>query len=138
MITTTLPPLSDDEFLKQFEDNSLPPEYFSHLGHLRLAWLYVTKHDLDSAISKTCDGIKSYAESLGAHDKFHYTMTHAFVKIIHQRMLDQGDHGWREFLNRNQDLVNTAAEVLLQYFREETLFSKNARKQLVSADLMPL
>ena len=137
MTTATLPPLSDDDFLKQFEDHSLPPEYFSHLGHLRLAWLYVTKHDLDTAISKTCDGIKSYAESLGAHDKFNYTMTHAFVKIMHQRMLDQGDHGWSEFLNRNQDLVNTAVEVLLQYFREETLFSENARKQLVSADLMP-
>lgn len=76
--------LPDNEFLKQFEAKKLPPEEFTHTGHLRLAWLYINQYELDTAIDKITHGIDAHASSLGAPDKFHYTITEALVRIMQQ------------------------------------------------------
>lgn len=66
---------TDDAFLNAFENCSLPESDFAHSGHPRLAWLYLGRHPLEEAIERTSDGIRKYAASLGAHGKFHRTLT---------------------------------------------------------------
>ena len=139
--------LTDLQFITQFEDLSLDPGYFNHLGHLRLAWLYLLKHDLTTAIDKVCCGIKAYAESLGTADKFHYTLTDAIVRIEHQRMMllqQQLNVGslnagqWSDFIAANADLVNDGQKVLQQYYSPQLLATEQARLGRVEADIKSL
>lgn len=125
--------LSDEEFVRQFEDCSLNPKYFNHIGHLRIAWIYLERLELERANRKVCSGIKKYAESLGAKDKFNLTITDALVKIMATRK--RPFQGWNEFLSDNNDLVNNAIGILLEYFSEDLLFSESSRTSVVKGDI---
>lgn len=125
--------LSDTAFLEQFEQQTLPPEHFNHQGHLRLAWLYLNLFDLATAVDKVCLGIKTYAESLGATDKFHWTITDALVRIMAKRM--GAEDAWPVFLQNNQDLLNDALTILHQYYSEELLNSTEARMAVQQPDI---
>ena len=130
--------LDDATFLEQFENQTLDPVQFSHLGHLRLAWLYLEKNDVDTASKKVCTGIKVYAGSLGAHDKFHMTITDSLVRIIDARIRANQIETWEGFVNNNQDLVEDALSLLERYFSKEVLFSAQAKMTLVTPDLQPI
>ena len=137
---------SDQQFLQQFEQLSLPSEQFNHLGHLRIAWLYLlieqqTKNSVNnfdefSAVNKVCVGIKAYAESLGAAMKFHFTLTKALVIVVANLMdelkvsldknvLDCDD--WRLFTEKNPNLINDAIGVLKGYYSPELLNCDEAK-----------
>lgn len=130
--------MSDSEFLVQFENQTLPPEMFNHIAHIRLAWLYVRVLDVDTATEKTCAGLKAYAESLGAKDKFHLTISHALVRIIALRMNESHASDWPEFIAQNRDLVEDAIGVLCRYFSYDRLMSDKARVELVLPDIQAL
>ncbi len=130
--------LSDFEFVKQFEDQTLDPEHFNHVGHLRLCWLYLQQHDLETAIKKTCTGIQCYAESLGADDKFHRTITEFLVRFINSRINRQPVDSFDAFLLSNQDLVNDAQSVLGQFYSTPLLSSADARLNYMQPDLIAL
>ncbi len=133
---TTL--LTDQEFLLQFEQLTLDPSHFNHIGHIRLAWLYLTQDTLETAREKIIGGIQAYASSLGATDKFHATITHALVQIIAVRMSVVSDLSWETFLAQNSDLVDDAWQVLSTYYSTEMLQSEEARLQSLSPDIKPL
>lgn len=78
--------ITDETFLQQFEKLTLDSKHFNHIGHIRLAWLYICQYGLESAMEKTFVGIPAYAGNLGASDKFHATITDAIVRIIAKRM----------------------------------------------------
>lgn len=130
--------ISDLEFLTQFEDHTLDPSYFNHLGHLRLAWLYLNSHDLDTSISLASSGIQSYATSLGASTKFHLTITDSIVRIMAIRIAKLEQNDWPSFVAENTDLVEDALSVLDQYFTRDKLLSEKARVSLLSPDIQPI
>ncbi len=130
--------LSDEDFLAQFENQTLDEQFFDHIGHLRLAWLYLNQNTLDDAIALVCDGIKTYAESLGVNTKFHLTITDATVRIMSRRIDFLEDRTWQLFLDNNDDLIEDLLAVLLQHFSKPLLFSEKARIALVKPDLQPL
>lgn len=122
MKTATSPtPLDDEAFISAFEDLSLSPELFDHTGHMRICWLYLKRYSLDTALQRTRDGIRSYATSLGATDKFNDPLTKAFVRIMAQRIEANADASWAVFLHQNTDLVKDAVSVIRQY--DATLLS---------------
>lgn len=131
-------PLSNGEFLTQFRNKTLNPVHFNHVGHLRLSWLYLTHHDLETAVEGVCSGIKAYAESLGASTKFHITITDSLVRIMAKRLDVMVNKDWQSFLDQNRDMVDNAVSVLLQYFSRELLFSEAARTTLVKPDVQPI
>jgi len=131
-------PLNDQTFLRQFEDKTLDPVYFDHLGHIRLAWLYLSDNELEVAIPLICRGIQEYAESLGAHNKFHLTMTDAIVRIIANRIRRMNYRSWHAFQQHNADLVNDFRSVLHRHYSEEKLLSEEARVSLLSPDIKPI
>lgn len=126
--------LPDVDFIAQFEQKILPSEDFNHIGHIRLAWLYLQQHELTDAIVKTTTGIQAYAIHLGAKDKFHHTITEALVHIIYNRSLKQANTHFSDFLLANQDLVNDAKAVIQQYYSAEVLTSIEAKKYFVKPD----
>ena len=130
--------LSDREFLMQFKDTSLDPARFNHVGHLRLTWIYLTHHDLETAVYNVCTGIKAYAKSLGVVDQFHLTITNSLVKIMAKRLDAMASKDWQSFLDQNRDMVDDAISVLLQHFSRDLLFSEAARTTLVAPDIRPI
>jgi len=134
-MNTLIHPINDSEFLRQFEDKTLDPEYFDHLGHMRLAWLYLTQHNLDKALALICDGIRAYAESHGDNEKFHLTLTNAMARIMALRIGRNDDKSWDSFLRENEDLVKDFLSVLHRYYSQDLLWSETARTTLVAPDL---
>ena len=130
--------LSNEEFLHQFKNKTLSPIHFNHVGHLRLSWIYLTHHDLETSVEGVCSGIKAYAESLGANTKFHITITDSLVRIMAKRLEAMAQKDWQSFLDQNRDMVDDAISVLLQYFSRDLLFSELARTALVEPDIQPI
>lgn len=130
--------LTDQIFITQFEQCTLNPIHFNHTGHVRLAWLYLQEYDEKTAIDKVCRGIKTYAQSLGANDKFHLTITHSIVKIIALRSKQTHAEDWQEFNAQNNDLLEDCVSILLQYFSKERLFSDLARTQTIEPDIQTI
>lgn len=129
--------LTDTEFLEQFENLTLPPAFFDHEGHIRLAWLYLQISD-KHAEQLICEGIKRYAEHLGAPNKFHYTLTAGIVRIMKQRQSQQSLVSWQHFVAHNQDLMKNAPALLCQYYSQELLASEQARLEIMAPDLNSL
>ena len=126
--------LTESDFQSQFEDQSLPSEYFNHIGHLRIAWIYLSQNSIELALSKTSSGIKLYATSLGAPDKFHVKITDAIIRIISKRREIMKVKDWSLFLSDNADLVEDAIGLLSQFYTKELLFSFTAQTQLIEPD----
>ncbi|MCP5100645.1 MAG: hypothetical protein GY943_34280 [Chloroflexi bacterium] len=135
---TNIQQIDDEAFLTQFENKTLDPLHFDHVGHLRLAWLHLNSHDVDTAVRLTCSGIQAYATSLGATTKFHLTISDSIVRIMAKRMDLMPEKKWGLFLDQNSDLVEDALSVLHQYFSKDVLFSEEARISLVQSDIRPL
>ena len=129
--------LQDADFISQFEDCSLSPAHFDHRGHIRIAWLYVDKYGPAAALEKLVTGIRRYAGSLGADDKFHYTITAALLQILEQRQSECQAADWQVFIDRNPDLLADAQQLLLRHYRQDVLFSEAAKAGWVEPDLQP-
>ena len=130
--------ITDEQFLEQFENQTLNPELFDHLGHLRLAWLYLNQHRLEIAIEKVTNGISTYASSLGASDKFQHTLTEAIVRIMANRFNSGNEDTFEAFLATNTDLVDDIWSVVNVHYSDERLNSDSARASFVSPDLLPI
>ncbi len=127
--------MDEKEFLKKIEDLSLPADKFNHRGHLWLGWLYIRDNDLGVASQKLNTGIKKFAKSLGAHGKFHYTLTTTFACAIKSRF--RNNETFDEFLNSNQDFVSEAMKIIGTHYSSELLGIDEAKRGLVRPDKKP-
>jgi len=131
-------PADDNEsFLSRFEHCTLPESEWSHLAHVRVAWLYLSHESPDAALRKICDGILRYnTEVLHRPEKYSETVTVAFVHIVLGRM--QPAEPWNAFAASIDDLLDPQKPVLLNYYSKDRLFSDEARNCFVEPDLMKL
>lgn len=124
-------------FLRAVEACTFPPERFGHREHVRLAWLYLREDPLLRALARVCSALRRFATAAGRPDRYHETITWAYVFLINERMERTGrDAGWAEFALRNQDLLAQAGPfgALGAYYREETLRSELARRVYLLPD----
>ncbi len=126
--------IDDATLVETFEACTLAPEDLDHRNHVRLAWLYLHRYPAPEVLVRLTRGLKAYTRVFGAEDKYHETVTWAWVLLIHERMrrLDQ-DAGWEEFARANPDLF-ARPSILKAYYREETLGSPLARQVFVLPD----
>ena len=125
----------DADFLRSFEDCTLPAARFRHQDHVRLAWLMLAADDLPGALRRFCEGLKRYASSLGKPGLYHETITVAYLLLIHERrQQDPRDEGFARFARSNQDLLTWRPSVLARYYHDETLASDRARHTYLLPD----
>lgn len=114
--------MTDDEFVRAFESCELPPSAFHHSDHIRLARLYLDRFGLDTATVQFIESLKRYATHLGKSEKYHETMTIAWMRVVaatdRSAVLDK-DH-------------------LYRYYSRERLDSPEARMGFVEPDLQQL
>ena len=114
--------MTDDEFVHAFESCTLPPEAFHHRDHLRLARIYLDRWGLDTATARFIESLKRYATHLGKSEKYHQTMTIAWMRVVaasdRAAELDKGH--------------------LYRYYSRQRLDSPEARMGFIEPDLQQL
>ena len=127
--------MSHDEFARAFESCELPPEAFHHHDHIRLAWIYVHRYGEAGAAARIAESIRRYAAHLGIREKYHQTITVAWVRLVAVAARSaQGD--FEEFARRNPELFDKSA--LRAFYSDAVLQSPAARAEFVPPDLKPL
>jgi hypothetical protein len=119
--------VSDDEFLTALESCTLNERDFGHAAHVRLAYLYLRSGGFARALDRMQGSIRRYATSLGKPNRYHETITVAFLALIQQALYVQGnDEGWDAFARSNPQLLQR--DLLLQFYSQAQLESELARQ----------
>jgi hypothetical protein len=130
---------ADEDFLRDFEETTLPKSDWTHRAHIRMAWLYLQRFSFDTALHRVKQGIVRYNSVHGVAGAYHETVTEAYVRVIaHRSTLRGAPSTFEAFALANADLLDRAASPLLLFYRKETLFSDLARARFVEPDLRAL
>ena len=128
---------SDEDFLHAFADLSLPADIFHHREHLRVAWLYLKSTDASRAAELMSEGIRRFANHHGATQKYHHTLTLAWLRLVAAALVETPEGcTFERFLSAHPELRDT--NVLAKYYSKELLQSAAARETWVEPDLQPL
>jgi hypothetical protein len=126
--------LDDDRFLARFASRDLGPEHFDHRGHLRMAWLHLTRYGRDEASQRVCAGIRALATQFGVPGKFNHTLTAALMHIMANRLAGSPDSDFDAFLAANPDLLADARGLLARHYSDERLDSEQAHAGWIEPD----
>lgn len=130
-MTNLAPAPADVDFIRSFEDCTLPNSAFHHRDHVRLAWLYLERYPVLEALARFTEGLKRFAAANGHPGLYHETITWAYLFLIRERKAEPGGETWEEFAARNPDLLGWNPSVLDRYYARETLQSERARRVFV-------
>lgn len=126
--------LTDDELIAGFEAASLPA--FPHADHVRLTILYLTRHGRNETQKKLFDGLRRFAAAKGVPEKFHVTMTMAWLDLVDDaRRRHPGARDPSALVTACPELLNRDA--LLRFYSRERLLSDEARLRWVAPDRVP-
>jgi hypothetical protein len=117
---------SDDEFIAAVESCTI--DSFHHSDHIRLAWLYCQRFGISEGSRKIVETIQRLAAHAGQADKYHHTMTLAWMRVV--------DAARRAGTSADPGLLDKHA--LSAYYSSETLATHQARTNWVEPDRAPL
>ena len=119
--------MTDDEFLRALERCELAESEFGHAAHVRAAYLYLQEADFAGALERISRAIRNYATHLGKPDRYHETITVAYLALVQQHICERGNGGgWVPFARDNSELFQPG--LLRQFYSQAQLESEMARK----------
>ena len=119
--------MTDQEFLRALESCALPECDFGHVAHVRAAYLYLQEADFAGALERIRGTILNYVKHLGSPDRYHETITVAYVALIQQHICERGNgSGWLAFARDNSELLQP--DLLRQFYPAAQLDSEMARR----------
>ena len=131
--TAAVPP--PPSLLDRFESGTLEPGTFTHRDHVRLAWELLGRYSTAEVLARLGPGLRDFATAAGAPEKYHETMTWAFVFLVAERRARSGDEAsWERFAELHPELFENWRGLLNRYYRPETLDSDLARRTFVLPD----
>src|SRR5947207_2690648 len=117
--------MEDEDFIRRFEDCTLPAEGFHHREHVKMVWLYLRRYSLLETLPRFSERLKRFATAHGKPNLYHETITWFYVLLINERMERNGQkQSWKDFSETNADLLNWKDSVLKSYYNDETLRSE--------------
>jgi hypothetical protein len=117
-----------------FETLTLDPGQFHHAEHVQLAWSYLQHYPLLEALARFTEGLQRFAAAHGQADRYHATITWAYILLINERLATQPPCNWGDFAAANPDLLQWQDNLLHRYYQETTLQSALARQTFVWPD----
>ena len=131
---------ADAEFLKSFEDTSLPLDRWNHRAHLRVSYLYLGAHGFDGALKKMRTGVQRFNKAKGIEDKlhmgYHETVTGGWLRLLDGLMRAHGPlENHEAFYARHSYLASKMA--LLLYYSRDRIMSLEAKRGFLEPDLAP-
>jgi hypothetical protein len=125
----------DNDLIAQLEACTLPADQFHHADHLRAGWLYLSRFPAPEAIARFSRTLRCYTASLDQSDRYHETITWAFLLLLNERIQRRGPAmDWEQFRAAHPDLFNYENSILLRYYHKETLQSDVARRVFLMPD----
>jgi hypothetical protein len=129
--------MTDLEFTSSFESCTLPEDQFRHRDHVRLAWIYLLEYGRERAAEIIAASIRRYAASLGKADRYHHTITKAWLELVwavkeslpDDATFEDAVDCWPKLLQKG---------TLAEYYSSGVLESDTARREFVAPDLQPL
>jgi hypothetical protein len=119
--------MTDEEFLLALENCSLPESEFGHVAHVRAAYLYLQQSEFIGALERIRRAIRNFATHCGQPDRYHETVTVAYVALIQQHICERGDTGgWAAFARDNPELFRP--DLLSRFYPQAQLASALARR----------
>jgi hypothetical protein len=129
--------LDDDEFVRAFESCELAGALFHHADHVRLTWIYVRRFGEQAATELVMTGIRRFATHNGSPQKFHFTQTCAWVRLVGDAHLSSPEQmTFEEFIATHPALLS--ADALARYYSKTLLDSPAARAGWVEPDINAL
>mgnify|MGYP003545029122 CR=1 FL=1 len=79
--------MKDDEYLRRFENQSLPRDQWNHRAHLKVAYLYLTRGPFDAALGQIRAGIRAYNAAHAIADSLELKTVFSRVGEACQRLI---------------------------------------------------
>ena len=115
----------------RLETGDLEPGSFGHREHLQAAWEVLGDGPFLEAATRYARAIERFARQAGAADKYHLTVTLAYLSLIAERMAAADHASFDAFLAANPDLEGNA---LAPYYSPERLSTEVARRVFLLPD----
>ena len=129
--------LSDEGLVEEFESCRLPTANFHHADHIRLAWIYLGRMNEEEATRRIEASIRRYAEHNGIGQKYHHTITLAWMKLVAAaRRATPLAMCFDEFAEHHPELLDV--HQMKKYYSPEVLAGSEARAGWVEPDLRAL
>lgn len=120
-----------DPLVRAFEEATVDPAAFHHREHLYVAWCYLRALPLEEALARYVQHLRKLAAALGVPDKFHATVTWAYVVLLHAAMRRSPGATFDGLLAENPALLDHRGGALYAYYDREQLDSDEARRCFV-------
>ena len=133
--------MNDDDFIQQFEARSFPFEQWHHRAHVKLAYLYLTRHGFELAAAKLRNGIRSYNAAHNVPDLptsgYHETITQFWLRLIQTTVEQYGQLATAdEFFDFHPELSQKKNHRL--FYSPALFMSSLAKREFVEPDLTHL
>ena len=127
--------MRDSRWMEAFESCTLPNDSFHHRDHVKMAFLYLQKYTPLDALGRFSSALTRFATAHGKPNLYNETITWAFLLLIRERIARTNSREtWAEFSATNTDLLRWDDNILLKYYRPETLTSELAKRVFLFPD----
>jgi hypothetical protein len=110
-------------------------ERFGHRQHVQLTWLAVRRHGTKAAIDIVSEGIRETATYAGRPQKYHATVSRAWVELVAHHLEEMPEAGFEEYVDHNPALLDK--RLLTRFYSSRALASAPARTGWVEPDVAP-
>jgi len=125
-----------DADLARFEAGDLDPAGFGHREHVRMGFELARRAPFTEAADRFARALKQIAAAAGAPEKYHETITVAFMALIAERVrAGAPGQDFEAFATDNPDLFDR--QVLTRWYDPAQLASPEARRAFVLPERPP-
>jgi len=127
--------MPDDAFALAFTEVTAGGRHFGHREHVHLTWLAVRRCGMPAAIGVVSDGIRRTARYAGAPQKYHATVSRAWVEVVAHHAGETPTEEFAEFARVNSELFDK--RLLTRFYSSALLAAPAARTGWVLPDREP-
>lgn len=121
--------MDEESLLADFEAGVIDPQIFSHRCHVRVSYELLERHPFPEALLHLARGLRRIAVAAGKPERYHETITAAFLALIAERRLTWVPKSFAEFAERNPDIFDQ--KILEKIYTPSLLQSDLARRTFV-------
>jgi hypothetical protein len=122
-------------FQALFDEVMAGAGHFGHRQHVHLTWLAVRRHGVEEAIGVVGEGIRQTARYAGAPQKYHATVSRAWVEAVGYHVAEHDFTDFDAFAEANPALLDK--RLLSRFYSSAVLASAGARAGWVEPDREP-
>lgn len=120
-------------FDEMFAEVTAAAGRFGHRQHIHLTWLAVRRCGMPAAVDLVSRGIQQTARYAGAPQKYHATVSRAWVELVAYHAAEFAGDNFDTFADHHAALLDK--RLLTRFYRSSTLADAQAKAGWVEPDL---